>query len=190
LAARWRIPWSIWTFVNTEWRRLSEPPTTRWEEATVFAAARPEVDFDAFVRAVLTEYPPLAARCLLETGRRVSAALRQAVIDRLLAIVGRRDSLLKPIEQSSARLSLRIAAGHALGKLGDPRILAGQGRMVITDLPSSLRENHPSSVMREGRNLKRRWRYTRKADSDKLRPSTQWCVRARLRDWFCAGVMC
>ena len=44
--------------------------------------------------------------------------------------------------------------------------------------------------MREGRNFKRRSRYTQSLDSDKLRPYAPWCVRARLRDWFCAGVMC
>jgi formylglycine-generating enzyme required for sulfatase activity len=123
VAARWRIPWSAWQFINTEWRRLAEPPTTRWEEATVFAAARPEVDFNALVRAVLNEHPPLAARCLLEAGRPVPDPLRQSVVDRLLAIVERRDPLLETIPESAARLSLRIAAGHALGKLGDPRIL-------------------------------------------------------------------
>jgi formylglycine-generating enzyme required for sulfatase activity len=122
VTARWRIPWSAWQFVNTEWRRLSEPPTTRWEEATVFAAARPEINFNDFVRAVLNEHPPLAARCLLEAARDVPPALKQAVIDRLLDIVERRDPLLNAISESSARLSLRIAAGHALGKLGDPRI--------------------------------------------------------------------
>ncbi len=122
VTGRWRIPWSAWQFINTEWRRLSEPPTTRWEEATVFAAARPEIDFNAFVRAVLNEHPPLAARCLREAGRTVPDPLRQAVLDRLLAIVERRDPLLNAIAESSARLSLRIAAGHALGKLSDPRI--------------------------------------------------------------------
>lgn len=56
--------------------------------------------------------------------------------------------------------------------------------------PPSLRDDHASSVMREGRNFKRRSRYTQGTDSDKLRPRAPWCVRARLRDWFCAGVMC
>jgi formylglycine-generating enzyme required for sulfatase activity len=132
LSAHWRIPWSAWQFVNTEWRRLSEPPTTRWEEATVFAAARSDVlddnAFDQFVRAVLREHPPLAARCLLEAGRKVPDDLRQAVIDRLLAIVEQRDPALKAINPSSAQLSLRIAAGHALGKLGDPRIVNDKTR--------------------------------------------------------------
>ena len=36
----------------------------------------------------------------------------------------------------------------------------------------------------------RRLRYNLGTDSDKLRPSAPWCVRAHLRDWFCAGVMC
>jgi hypothetical protein len=85
VAARWRIPWTAWQFVNTEWRRLAAPPTTRWEEATVFASARPEVDFDAFVRAVLDEHPPLA-RAACWSRRPVSDSL-QSVVDRLLAIV-------------------------------------------------------------------------------------------------------
>jgi formylglycine-generating enzyme required for sulfatase activity len=132
VGARWRIPWDAWQFINTEWRRLAEPPTTRWEEATVFAAARPEVDFKDFVCAVLKEHPPLAARCVLEAGRKVPDDLRQAVIERLLAIVEQRDPALKSIEPASARLSLRIAAGHALGKLGDPRIDNEQTRGRVT----------------------------------------------------------
>jgi hypothetical protein len=88
----------------------------------VFAAARPEVDFNAFVRAVLNEHPPLAARCLLEAGRPLPDQLRQAMIDRLLDIIEWRDPVLNAVAESSAQLSLRIAAGHALGKLGDPRI--------------------------------------------------------------------
>ncbi|MBI5568077.1 MAG: SUMF1/EgtB/PvdO family nonheme iron enzyme [Chloroflexi bacterium] len=133
VTARWRIPWTAWQFVNTEWRRLAEPPTTRWEEATAFAAARPEVNFDAFVRAVLAENPPLAARCVIELGPRGSDPLRAAVIGRLLALVERRDPAVREVAEPSAQLSLRIAAGHALGRLGDPRSLTGQGRVTLQD---------------------------------------------------------
>lgn len=121
----WRIPWEKWKFVHSDWQALGGPPTTRWEEATVFAAARPDIDFDAFVRAVLAEHPPLAARCVLERAaarKPVSEALRQAVVTRLLDMVERRDAALAAIEDPAAQLSLRIAAGHALGRLGDPRI--------------------------------------------------------------------
>ena len=136
LADRWRFPWSAgWRFELKEWKRLPPPPPTRWEETSVFAAARPGTPIDEFVRAVLTENPPLAARCLLEAGleagKEVPDELRQAVIDRLLALVERRDPMLDSIPESSARLSLRIAAGHALGKLGDSRILKGQGHATL-----------------------------------------------------------
>lgn len=132
----WRIPWEKWKFVHSDWQSLGGPPTTRWEEATVFAAARPDIDFDALVRAVLAEHPPLAARCVLERAaarKPVFEALRQAVVTRLLDVVERRDAALAAIEDPAAQLSLRIAAGHALGRLGDPRIDNEQtrGRAVI-----------------------------------------------------------
>ncbi|HLF28158.1 MAG TPA: SUMF1/EgtB/PvdO family nonheme iron enzyme [Anaerolineae bacterium] len=139
-AERWRIPWSNWSFVQSEWQRLSGPPTTRWEEATVFAAAQLQPlqtdpgAFDRFVRAVLAENPPLAARCLLESGGESQTGLKQEIVDRLL---GNLAQVPEPApgwpEEAPARLALRIAAGHALGKLGDPRILAGQGRVTIDD---------------------------------------------------------
>jgi hypothetical protein len=138
-AARWRIPWANWSFVHSEWQRLSGPPTTGWEEATVFAAAQDDVDIDAFTRAVLIENPPLAARCILEleSGRAVSEETRQAALERLRAIVERRDPALDEISEASARLSLRIAAGHALGKLGDPRIINDKthGRVILSRSP-------------------------------------------------------
>jgi len=136
----WRIPWEEkWQFVESGWDPLPPPPTTGWEEATVLAAARaalpPSVppnggeegggDWPRLARAILPHNPPLAARCLLETGLRPEERARAEVTERLLAIM--RDPAATGGLSARQRLSLRISCGLALGALGDPRIL-GQDR--------------------------------------------------------------
>ena len=146
----WRIPWEEkWQFVESGWDPLPPPPTTGWEEATVLAAARaalppsvppiggdapPSVpptggderggDWPRLARAVLPHNPPLAGRCLLETGLRPEERARAEVTDRLLSIM--RDPAATGGLNPRQRLSLRISCGLALGALGDPRILRGE----------------------------------------------------------------
>ena len=134
--ALWRIPWEEkWQFVESAWDPLPTPPTTGWEEATVLAAARAAIppslpprggdegggDWPRLARAVLSHNPPLAARCLLEAGRRPEEGARAEVTEHLLAII--RDPAAAAGRDARQRLSLRIACGLALGALGDPRIL-------------------------------------------------------------------
>ena len=130
--ALWRVPWAEkWAFVESAWDPLPTPPTTGWEEATVLAAARAALprmggggDWPRLVRAILPHNPPLAARCVLETGREPDAGTRDELVQRLLAVV--QDPAATAVLSDRQRLSLRIACGLALGALGDPRILAGE----------------------------------------------------------------
>ena len=143
--ALWRIPWKEkWQFVESAWDPLAPPPTTGWEEATVLAAARAAIlpscppmggverggdgDWSRLARAVLPHNPPLAARCLLEAGQRPEEGARDEVAECLLATI--RDPATTAGLDSRQRLSLRIACGLALGRLGDPHILAGE-RVVV-----------------------------------------------------------
>jgi hypothetical protein len=146
-STRWRIPWHNWQFVDSEWDPLPPPPTTGWEEATALAAAclaYPDPrQAEALARAVLAHHPPLAARCLLEAGLVPPEGVK-AVTDRLLAIIGGQTPLGLQPDQA---LSLRHACGLALGHLGDPRILRGEGRT-----PDGVRFIQPqwSQVVRAG----------------------------------------
>ncbi len=91
-------------------------PATGWEETAVLAAGM-AADPDAFVAGVADVNLPVAARCAAEADRAVSptrlAALRHALVARS--------------RDPAADLRARIAAGLALGKLGDPRFAAQTG---------------------------------------------------------------
>jgi formylglycine-generating enzyme required for sulfatase activity len=117
MAGLWRIPWQHWMYVKSRWDPLPIPPSTHWEEATVMAAGMLKPDESAhLVEAVLRHNPPLAARCATEAGIKISSEIHQTIKDRLLSLV----------ENPRQRLPLRLSAGKALGKIGDPRILKFQ----------------------------------------------------------------
>ena len=88
---------------------LPPPPTTGWEEPTILAAGlapRPA----GFVEAVRAVNPVLAARCLREA--------RLALPDVAARV---RADLRAEMENPKVHLRARIAAGEALGRVGDPR---------------------------------------------------------------------
>ncbi len=93
-----------------DYEPLPPPPTTGWEEPKILAAGLVP-DLAAFVAAVQAVNPVLAARCLTESGLAPPAALVDGVQQRLLADLGDRN----------VHLRARLAAGDALGRLGDPR---------------------------------------------------------------------
>jgi formylglycine-generating enzyme required for sulfatase activity len=92
---------------------LPPPPTTGWEEPTVLAAGL-AADARAFLEAVCRVNPVLAARCLRESG--LAHAARQKFVVQ--------QELLGMLTESKIHLRARLAAGEALGGLGDPRFQA------------------------------------------------------------------
>jgi len=101
---------------------LPPPPPIGWEEPTVLAAGLAP-DPARFIEAVRQVNPVLAARCLTEAGIAPPARLKRQA----------QDDLLREIGDRRVHLRARIAAGEALGRLGDPRFteIEVQGRRVI-----------------------------------------------------------
>jgi formylglycine-generating enzyme required for sulfatase activity len=101
---------------------LPPPPTTGWEEPTLLAVGLAR-DPAALIAAVRGCNPVLAARCLMDPG---VPALPEEV-ERTRA------ALLADLENPAVHLRARIAAGEALGRLGDPRfaVPAGTGVRVL-----------------------------------------------------------
>ena len=116
LRARWRQPVSKHEmpphapFGQNE--ALPPPPTTGWEEPTILAAGLPGAG-EAFLQAVLQANPVLAAECLAEPGMPPMPALQRAG----------QQALLERMADRQVHLRARLAAGDALGKLGDPRFI-------------------------------------------------------------------
>jgi hypothetical protein len=91
-------------------------PSTGWEETIVLAAAMAN-DPDRFVSEVMTNNLPLAGRCAAQPEVMVSEALQERL----------RRALVQRTLEPGADLRARIAAGLALGELGDPRFDRRQG---------------------------------------------------------------
>jgi formylglycine-generating enzyme required for sulfatase activity len=122
LANLWRWPWleadmPLWVRPENNFEPLPPPPSKGWEETTILAAGSAPENDNQLVQALLKINPVLAGRCLLQRQDRFDSAIRQAVIDLLLATV------VNP----EVALRVRIAAGDVLGCLDDPRL----GEMVV-----------------------------------------------------------
>jgi formylglycine-generating enzyme required for sulfatase activity len=118
LTRLWKTPWRDWKFVKSDWDPLSPPPQTNWAEAVVLAASLlNSQDAERFALEVLRNNPPLAARCVLESGVKIGDAAIEKVKTRLQS----------DLQNRRVRLPARLAAGKALAKLGDPRLLKRRG---------------------------------------------------------------
>ncbi len=117
---RWHVEWREGQAAPVPPLADSDPlpplPGTGWEEATVIAAGLAP-DPEAFVRAVMAENLVLAARCAVQSGARLPEKLRDEL----------RWALVKRTQDRRADLRARIAAGLALGGLGDPRFERRRG---------------------------------------------------------------
>ena len=115
LGARWRQPRRRREMPAPgplgDYEPLPPPPSTGWEEPTVLAAGLAP-DPAGFIAAVGVVNPALAARCLSETGL-------AAPLDDLTRRV--QADLLREMDNLKVHLRARLAAGEALGRLGDPR---------------------------------------------------------------------
>ncbi len=89
---------------------LPTPPPTPWD-TTMLLAAPMVPDADRFVRALADVNPTLAARAAAQPDVRVTPPTRQSLAWRLV----------ERSRDPAADLRVRIAAGLALGELGDPR---------------------------------------------------------------------
>ncbi|HRD67019.1 MAG TPA: SUMF1/EgtB/PvdO family nonheme iron enzyme [Candidatus Competibacter sp.] len=134
-AARWLAAHPEPQWVQVEWRAgrvspnlqdtlagladsdpLPPLPGTGWEETAVLAAAM-AADPDAFVADLMAAHLALAGRCAAQPDVPVSDALKDRI----------RRALLQRTQDPAADLRARIAAGLALGELGDPRFHRCQG---------------------------------------------------------------
>ncbi len=112
----WRVPrleaeMPSWRRPANNYEPLPPPTPTGWEETTILAAAMIPESSGPFLRTLLNVNPVLAARCLLQPGRK-DAQMGHAVVAELLAMIADADVALR----------VRIAAGFVLGQLGDPRL--------------------------------------------------------------------
>jgi formylglycine-generating enzyme required for sulfatase activity len=134
-AARWLAAHPEPSWVRVEWRADRVSPTlpetlagladsdplpplpgTGWEETAVLAAAMADRP-DAFVTDLMTANLALAGRCAAQPDVPVSEGVKGCI----------RRALIERTQDPAADLRARIAAGLALGELGDPRLQRGQG---------------------------------------------------------------
>lgn len=85
-------------------------PSTGWEETMLLAAAMTP-DQDAFVDELAESNLPLAGRCAAQPESKVTEPMKERL----------RWALVDRSRDDKADLRARIAAGEALGELGDPR---------------------------------------------------------------------
>jgi hypothetical protein len=99
-------------------------PSTGWEETTVLAAAMAR-DPDRFIADLMPQNLALAGRCAAQPEVRLSEVLKDKI----------RWALVERTQDASADLRARIAAGVALGELGDPRFERRHGPYGVYLLP-------------------------------------------------------
>ena len=91
-------------------------PGTGWEETTVLAAAMVDAP-DGFVTALMKTNLALAGRCAAQPDVEIAPGLKHEL----------QRALITRTQDGGADLRARIAAGLALGRLGDPRFERCQG---------------------------------------------------------------
>jgi len=91
-------------------------PQTGWEETTLTAAPMAK-DPQAFIRDLIPRNLPLAARCAASPELKVNDDLKREIQQLLIART----------QDMKADLRARIAAGEALGLIGDPRFVRHKG---------------------------------------------------------------
>ena len=124
LTKLWKTPWRRWKFVQSAWDPLPPPPLTGWEEAIILAAGMLDAgQAENLALEILPNNAPLAARCTLESGMKA----RDSVIDKVTA------RLQADLEDPRVRLPARLAAGKALAKLGDSRLLEQRSEVELVE---------------------------------------------------------
>ncbi len=93
-----------------DYEPLPAPKTTGWEETTLMAAAMSD-DPEATVERLMEANLPLAGRAAAQSEVKLSSRLKARI----------QHALISRMADRHADLRARIAAGQALGELGDPR---------------------------------------------------------------------
>lgn len=95
---------------------LPSLPQTGWEETTLTAAPMAK-DPQEFIRDLIPHNLPLAARCAVSPEVKITLELKREI----------QQALIARTQEMTADLRARIAAGEALGTLGDPRFERRKG---------------------------------------------------------------
>jgi formylglycine-generating enzyme required for sulfatase activity len=120
-----RVEWAIEKVIPTLDETLSgladgDPlpplPQTGWEETTLTAAPMAK-DPQSFIRSLIPHNLPLTGRCAASPEVEIDPKLKREI----------QDALIARTQEMKADLRARIAAGEALGSLGDPRFVRQQG---------------------------------------------------------------
>jgi hypothetical protein len=118
-AALWHVAWLATEMPPPEGvgerNPMPPPPPTRWAETTILAAGLIP-DAARFIEAVRQVNPELAARCLSDGGAVVPSEVR----------AGLQQQVLAALSDGRVQLRARMAAGHALGTLGDSRFAVSE----------------------------------------------------------------
>jgi formylglycine-generating enzyme required for sulfatase activity/DNA-binding winged helix-turn-helix (wHTH) protein len=117
LSSLWQWPWQeadmpLWNRPDNNFEPLPPPPSTGWEQTTILATGLSQTHKNELIAAVIRTNPVLAARCVGEGNAEIAPADRKLLVDELLSAIANPEVALR----------VRIAAGDALGWLGDPRI--------------------------------------------------------------------
>ncbi len=95
---------------------LPNLPQTGWEETTLSATPMAK-DPQSFIRSLMPHNLPLAARCAASPEVKIDEHLKLEI----------QQALIARTQEMKADLRARIAAGEALGILGDPRFVREKG---------------------------------------------------------------
>ncbi|MFN7623715.1 MAG: SUMF1/EgtB/PvdO family nonheme iron enzyme, partial [Acidobacteriota bacterium] len=105
---------------------MPPPGQTGWEETTL-AALPMSGDPDGYVARLMEQNLPLAARCAVSPEVEITEELKDRI----------REGLIARTQDMTADLRARIAAGEALGLIGDPRFKryrGGEGECLLPPL--------------------------------------------------------
>src|SRR5262245_901895 len=109
-------PWPCW--LNHGLLASSPPFTGTGRGETVLLAAAMASESANFISVLMEHNLPLAGRCAAQPEVGIAAALKDRV----------RQALVQRTQDATADLRARIAAGLALGEVGDPRFVRRDGQ--------------------------------------------------------------
>ncbi len=113
-----------------DYEPLPPPPSSPWYETTLIAAPM-AISPEDFIRQIMGVNLPLAGRCAAQPDMDLAPSLVEEL----------HQQLLQRLQNTKADLRARIAAGKALGELGNPRLIRHQGQNTDEGPKQQWREN-------------------------------------------------